>query len=192
MSQMRSTSSAMISVIEKARGRKDAPPSSRIFSVLLIAVFFVALMGSLAAGASMYRSTVNAQQHANDLHLVSGLLTNVVHGNDTAGAVTSAEGPEGEALVLVRSLASGTYETRIYLYKGHVVQEFSVAGRPFDPLGATELLEANSFAFEAKDDLLHFDIDDKGFDVAIRSDAQAPEGSGDASNQEPREVEVIL
>ena len=87
-------------------------------SVALMAVFFIALMGSLAAGATMYRSAVEAQEEANDLHLQSGLITNVVRYNDVATALREADGPEGPALVLSRTLASGTYETRIYHYQG--------------------------------------------------------------------------
>lgn len=192
MSQVRSTSSAMISVIEKARGREDAPPSARLFSVLLMAVFFIALMGGLAAGASLYRSATTAQTRANELHLESGLLTNVIRGNDTAGTVSEGEGPEGPALVLTRTLSSGRYETRIYLYQGKLMQELSVAGRPYDPLGATELLSSKTFSFEVADGLVHIATDDGSFDVALRSDPEASAAAEQATDALAREVEVIL
>lgn len=180
----------MISVIEKARGRADHTPSARIFSALLMAVFFIALMGGLAAGASLYRSATTAQQHANELHLESGLLTNVIHGNDTAGAVSLANGPEGDALVLTRRLASGSYETRIYLYQGTVMQETSVAGRPFDPQGATALLDSNTLSFAVADRLVTITTDSGSFDVALRSAPDAP--AADQTQTESRELEVIL
>ena len=158
-------------------------------SVALMAVFFIALMGSLAAGATMYRSAVEAQEEANDLHLQSGLITNVVRYNDVAAALREADGPEGPALVLSRTLASGTYETRIYHYQGQVLQEFAAAGRPFDPKGATPLMQTEEFSFEVHDDLLTFTTDRGSFDVALRADpgdgtveAAAPPEAANAPN----------
>ena len=186
----RSTSAAMISVIERARGRDLRQPSSRLLAVTLMAVFFVALMGGLAAGASLYRTAAQAQAHATTLHLQSGLITNVIHGNDTAGAVSVGEGPEGPALVLLRRLSSGTYETRIYCYEGHLMQELSAAGRPYDPLGATELLETNAFSFAQDGRLLTITTDAGSFSVALRS----AEGSPDelVQDEAPAALESIL
>ena len=160
----------MMTVIEKARGRSDRRPSSRLLSVALMAVFFIALMGGLAAGASMYRVAAQAQQQANELHLQSGLIANVVRYNDVAHAVRRAEGPEGPALVLERTLASGTYETRIYAYRGNVVQELQAQGRPFDPEGATPLLATKTFDVAIDGRLVTFTTDYGSFDVALRSD----------------------
>ena len=171
MIDSRATNRAMISVIEKARGRQERRGDAQLMSVALMAVFFVALMGSLAAGATMYRSAVEAQEEANDLHLQSGLITNVVRYNDVATALREADGPEGPALVLSRTLASGTYETRIYHYQGQVLQEFAAAGRPFDPKGATPLMRTEEFSFEVHDGLLTFTTDRGSFDVALRADA---------------------
>ena len=171
MMDSRSTNRAMISVIEKARGRQERRGGAQLMSVALMAVFFVALMGSLAAGAIMYRSAVEAQEEANDLHLQSGLITNVVRYNDVAAALREADGPEGPALVLSRTLASGTYETRIYHYQGQVLQEFAAAGRPFDPKGATPLMQTEEFSFEVHDDLLTFTTDRGSFDVTLRADS---------------------
>lgn len=171
MIDSRATNRAMISVIEKARGRQERRGGAQLMSVALMAVFFVALMGSLAAGATMYRSAVEAQEEANDLHLQSGLITNVVRYNDVAAALREADGPEGPALVLSRTLASGTYETRIYHYQGQVLQEFAAAGRPFDPKGATPLMQTEEFSFEVHDGLLTFTTDRGSFDVALRADA---------------------
>lgn len=176
----RTTSRAMISAIERARGRDESTPSARLFSLALMAVFFVALMGGLAAGATMYRSAAKSQTTANDLHLQAGLITGAVRSGDVAGAASKAEGPEGPALVLSRALATRTYETRIYQYQGQIVQEFAVAGRPYDPTNATPLLESQRFEFELGDGLVSFATDAGSFDVALRSDAERSSESGEA------------
>ena len=169
MMDSRSTNRAMISVIERARGRGQARPSSRLFSVVLMAVFFIALMGGVAAGALMSRATAEAQELASELHLQSGLITNTVRGGDIVAAVGQGTGPEGPALVLTRHLPSGTYETRIYHYEGVVMQEFAAAGRPYDPRGTTKLLESDEFSFDISGDLVTFTFDQGSFCVALRS-----------------------
>jgi len=164
---------AMISVIEKARGRRESHMTSQLLSVALMAVFFVALMGGLAAGASLYRFAVEAQELSTELHMQAGLIANVVRNNDFAGAVSVGEGPEGPAIVLTRTLSSGSYETRIYHHEGKVMQETAVAGRPYDPANATALLETDVFEFTLEDGLLTITCDDGSFDVALRSTTPA-------------------
>ena len=108
MSTVRQPTSAMISVIEKARGRSDEHPSVHFFSLALLAVFFVALMTCLVAGAHVYRTAAQAQEQANERHLGSGLIANIVRAHDTANVARIAEGPEGPALVLARRTASSS------------------------------------------------------------------------------------
>lgn len=166
----RTTNKAMISVIEKARGRQERRYPMRLFSIALMAVFFVFLMFGLAAGARMYQSAVEAHDLANQLHLQSGLITNVIRYNDVADAVREGEGPEGPALVLERTLASGTYETRIYQYRHKLMQEFTAAGRPYNPAGATPLLDTTAFNFTIDGNLVTITCDQGSFAVALRSD----------------------
>lgn len=181
MIDSRSSNRAMISVIEKARGRSVEKRPMHLLSVALIAVFFITLLSGLAAGARMYRAAASAQLAANDLHLQSGLVTNIIRSNDVAGALTTGDGPEGPALVLSRTLTSGTYETRLYHYQGQLMQEFTAAGQPYDPTNATALLATDAFSFEVKGQLVTLTTDGGSFDVYLRSDL----GSSKAAAAEP-------
>ena len=190
MSARTDTSRALIAAFERARGTKETRDVSQLFAMVLMGVFFLALMGSLVTGARLYRFATQAQLASNNLHLQSGLLANVIHAGDVAGAIDEGTGPEGPALVLRRKLASGTYETRIYCYEGHLMQELSAAGRPYDPLGATELLETNAFSFAQDGRLLTITTDAGSFSVALRS----AEGSPDelVQDEAPAALESIL
>lgn len=171
--------SDVISVIERARGREERHVSARLFSVALMAVFFVALMGCLAAGAHVYQVAAEAQEAATRLHLEAGLLSNIVRSYDRSDAVALGEGPEGTSLVLTRTTASRTYETRIYHYQGRLMQETAVAERPYDPAGATELLETTVFDVSLDGGLVTFGTDSGSFCVALRSSDSGPlEGGG--------------
>lgn len=160
---------ALVSAFE--RSKEDGPKrsSSRLFTVLLMAVFFIALMGGLAAGASIYSSVVGVQSYTNDVHIQSGLMANTVHVNDSVYAVEQGEGPEGPALVLVEALETGTFETRVYQYKGTIFQEYAIAGRDYNPTTATPLFASDVFEFSFDGKLLTITTDQGTLDVALRS-----------------------
>ena len=162
---------------ERARGPKSLRSSTRIFTIVLLAVFFIALMIMLAAGVTMYRSVANDQLEANATRIQAGLLANTVHANDVAGAVGEGAGPEGRALVLTRVDADGDkFETRMYLYQGHIVQESSMAGRAYAPERAEQLMPSSTFDFELTDGLLVISTDHGDTAIALRSDQGDSQG----------------
>ena len=178
MSGNRNIDYSMVAAFERLKEPARGRTSNRLFTVLLMAVFFIVLMIGLAAGVHMYQQVSRAQAETNDLHLQSGLLANTVHVNDTGGGVSTGEGPEGPALVLTEQLASGTYETRIYLYEGHVVQEYAIAGRDYNPASASKLAQASRFEFSYDDNgLITLTTDSGSYNVTLRS-AQGEASAG--------------
>ena len=143
--------------------------SSRLFTVVLLAVFFIALMTGLAAGASVYSAAAGAQMETNAARMETGLLASIIRANDAADSVGEEAGPEGKALVLTERLQSGTYELRIYKYQGAVVQEYSIAGTPITPSRAEELVESDAFDFSIDGSLVTVTTDQGSIDVAMRS-----------------------
>ncbi|WP_270575606.1 DUF4860 domain-containing protein, partial [Candidatus Collinsella stercoripullorum] len=99
------------------------------------------------------------------------LIANAVRATDAAGSVSAAEGPEGPALVLAEHLDSGDYQTRFYLYRGFVVQEYALADAPLAPDAATPVVESASFSFELDEGsgLLRVSTDAGEVLVALRS-----------------------
>jgi hypothetical protein len=71
--------------------------------------------------------------------------------------------------VLVERLRSGTYETRIYLYQGHVVEQYAVAAKPYEPEKATPIVPSETFSFSFEDGLLTITTDAGSAEVALRS-----------------------
>lgn len=120
----------------------------RAFSVLLFTVFVVVDLLALAAGTSSYGSLTKLQS-ANDKRVISlGPIVSSIRANDAQDSVRrSNDAPEGEALVLVNKDDQGTYETRIYLYEGTIMQEFALAGAPYTPQKATPLAKSSTFSF---------------------------------------------
>lgn len=152
---------------------KDAEPrgaSTRAFTVVLLAVFFVVMMTGLAAGVSMYQAVANNQIDTNNARMQAGLLASNVHANDSLDAVGTGNGPEGRALVLTERDADGAaYEMRIYLYGGNIVQEYSAAGAAYTPERAQPLISSTAFDFELYGNLLVIHTDQGATNVALRS-----------------------
>ena len=161
---------AVVSAFERSKRGTRKEASSRTFTIALMAVFFVALMAGLAAGVSIYRSVSAVQVSANDMRLESGLLANSVHVADAADAVSVGKGPEGNAIVLVERLDTGTYETRIYQYQGNIVQEYAIQGRDYNPGNAQILASSATFDFSYEGNLLTVNTDQGSFNVALRSE----------------------
>ena len=141
----------------------------RAFSILLFSVFVVVDLLALVAGTSSYGS-ITTMQTANDKRIMTlGPITSSVRTNDAEGGVASGNGPEGRSLVLLQKDAEGTYETRIYLYHGAVMQEYALAGSSYTPEKATTLARSNTFSFSYDDDLLTIVTDAGEARIALRN-----------------------
>ena len=142
--------------------------SQGAFPVLLLGVFFVALLGALIAGVTVYRHISDVQEQNVGQREGLELISNIVRANDAKGAVATGEGPEGRALVIVETLDSGTFETRLYLYHGKVVQEYSPAGTAYTPSKASEVTASKTFSFSYSHGLLSVTTDQGTCEVALR------------------------
>ena len=141
----------------------------RIFSIILFSVFVIVDLLALVAGTQSYGSLVEMQAKNDSLIMVAGPIVSNVRASDAAGGVAEGKGPEGRSLVLVERDAYGTYETRIYLYHGHVVQEYALGGSPYTPEKATVLAESQTFSFNYEDGLLSIASDSGVSKVALRN-----------------------
>ena len=159
-----------VTAYERSKDPDRRTGNTRVFTVVLLAVFFIVMMGGLAAGVAMYQSVANNQIDTNMARMQSGLLASNVHANDSANALGTGNGPEGRALVLTDRADDGSeYEMRIYLYKGNIVQEYSVAGSAYTPERAQVLISSKTFDFELHGSLLVIHTDQGATNVALRS-----------------------
>lgn len=139
------------------------------FTAVLFALFVVVLLLAMLAGTLAYSALCDMRTAADESRLGINLIANTVRANDAYASVTTADGPEGQALVLVEEETTGVYETRLYLYQGHVVEEYSLAGTEFTPQRATELCASSQFSFTFVNDTLAITTDQGTATVALRS-----------------------
>jgi len=159
---------AVVQAFERTKNRRSERASRRFFTIALLVVFFLALMGGLAVGVSVYSSVASTQAETNAMRMETGLVASIVRANDATDALGTGTGPEGPSLVMTERLSTGTYEMRIYLYEGQIVEEYSVAGTPCTPERAQALMPSESFDFSISGNLLTVTTDQGSVDIALR------------------------
>lgn len=158
-----------VASFERSRAPERRGLSSRVFTIALLVIFFMVLMSGLAAGVAMYQAVANNQIDTNNARMQAGLLASNVHINDAYNAIGVSQGPEGRALVLSNEIDGSKYEMRIYLFEGHIVQEYSPSGVQYSPGRAQPLLESSVFEFEQYGNLLVIHTDQGATNIALRS-----------------------
>lgn len=147
--------------------------SAHLFTSILFLVFVCALLLALAAGVGVYRHIHATGLATEKARLAGALVTNVVRSKDAEAAVSLGTAPGGgQSLVLTERLNSGTFETRLYLYDGKLVEEYVPAGTAYDPAHAEPLVAASAFAVELDEDAgaLRVTCDTTTTFIALRSD----------------------
>ena len=155
-----------------APARASRTPSGgkgHAFTTLLFAVVVLFLLIALMVGTSAYRAVNDVRSSTDESRLGLSLIANSIRMNDATDAVGVADGPEGLALVLTERLESGDYETRIYAYRGAIVEEYARADAAFTPEKAREIVRSDRFDFSYEDGLLTVSTDQGSTAVALRS-----------------------
>ena len=144
---------------------------NQAFAVALLALFLFALLGSVWVGTTVYQRLNARSEAAADARSPLGVIVNAARATDSAGSVERAAAPNGsEALVLVEHLDTGAYETRFWLEDGWVVEQYAVAGAPYDAESAMRVSQSGTFWFEIEGSLLSVGCDAGVARVALRSD----------------------
>lgn len=141
---------------------------SHVFTGILFALFILVLLVAIVVGTNVYRSLYQEGQNISDTRIATSLLYNTIRSVDSEDALEAREGPEGIALILNERAISGAYETRIYLYEGELVQEYTHVGAPFSPEDATGLVKTDTFDFLYRDGLLTITTSEGQTDIALR------------------------
>lgn len=158
------------------RGNKKplSASSNRIFAALLFGLFVVILLFTFLFGINVYQSLNKLSIDEGTQRVEQSFLANIVHSNDIHHAIRVGAGPEGRSLVFFETIeGSGSYETRLYAYRGQIVYEYALAGTPYAPEKALPLFESKLFDFTYSDNLLTIFTDSGSVDIALRSEEGA-------------------
>lgn len=161
--------SDILSAMSTIRAQNPGQKPRRLFVGLLMLVFLAILLVALVCGVTVYQRVAQIQMTTNEERLGQQLIANNVRAKDGEGTVRIGTGPEGRSLVLVENLASGSYETRIYLYEGEILEEYSISGLPYDPSKAVKLADSSKLLFSYEDGLVTIVTDQGTSQIALRS-----------------------
>lgn len=143
--------------------------NGRVFITVLFATIALFLLAALLVGTNSYRAANDARTDADTMRLGLSLIANSIRMNDATDAVGVADGPEGLALVLTEHADSGDFETRLYAYRGSIVEEYARSDAAFAPERAREIVASNRFEFTYAGGLLTVYTDQGSTCIALRS-----------------------
>lgn len=166
---MRQTNMDIVSAMATIRNDKRAGRQNNLFVGILMLVILGILLIALVTGVTVYQRVASVQMQANEDRLGMQFLANNVRSIDGTSAVWVGTGPEGNSLVLMEYLPNGNYETRMYLYKGNIVQEYAVTGTPYEPGKAVKLSKSSKFDLAYRNGLLTIVTDQGRTDIALRA-----------------------
>ena len=167
-SQRKSDYTSLILALSHAKRDSSQGKATRVFTATLFGIFVLMLLLAFLAGVTVYKNLSTAQSTLNNYRSSESLIVNNVLANDSYETLRQGKGPEGKSLVMVESNDDGTYETRIYLYQGIIMEEYAVLGAPYSPETATPLATSKVFSFTLSNNLLRITTNHGTAEVAVR------------------------
>lgn len=151
--------------------------SGKVSALILFALFILALVMALVAGARAYSALVNNQSETNNQRLADNIVVNAIRSGDCFDGVSVADGPQGPALVLTEHTLGGVFENRFFLEAdGVLYQQYCLADAPFSSTSATPIVATDTFDFIIDGPLISLTTDQGHAWVTLRS---AYSGEGD-------------
>jgi len=118
------------------------------YTAALLGIFAAGFLLLVVFGTKIYLQTVAGQNSNDDRRALLTYLTTAVRAYDGQDAVVIGAGPEGDALLLRDTTADGSYEHRIYLYRGNLVEEYTPSDGALSPDSAEILGQTDTFTIE--------------------------------------------
>lgn len=163
----------MVRALNRVNEDKGITLSGKVFMSILFMMFVVVLLMALFMNVSSFKAVYESRQDTNYERGTLALITSTVRANDRQGGVAQGEGPEGKSLVLVEHGDDRDYETRIYLYQGNIVEEYSVSTDSYTPDKASVMAASSTFDFSYEGTLLTIETDQGSAQIKLRCSKEA-------------------
>lgn len=119
----------------------SAPFSLALFVLMLGCVLMLAVFG-----AQVYGALTQSQKRNNATRASLSYVAARLRSSDAVQAVSVVPGPQGDALVLSDVGETTGYETRIYVYDGWLMEEYTEVQSEFSPDAAQPIARTDTFA----------------------------------------------
>jgi hypothetical protein len=112
-----------------------------IFIAALLLLFGATSFMVVSAGGGSYQRVMDKRAVSGDLRVALSYLTTQLRQNDEAGAVSLRPDPSGgDMLVFTQTFDGESYETRVYLADGRLMEATVAADASFETLAGTEIV----------------------------------------------------
>lgn len=131
--------------------------SDKAHSFFIIVLFtLISLLSLLLVifGSSIYHAVEQSRTADNVERAGTAYLASRIAASDSVDALSRAQGPEGDMLVISEQVNGQILETRLYLYQGQLLEDYALSGTAINPHGATPIVSTEVFSFSYDDGLL--------------------------------------
>lgn len=112
----------------------------------LLLLYGVTTYALVTVGGAGYRRVMDKRDTNADLRVALSYVSTQVRQHDEAGGVLIRETPGGDMLVLRSADGDETYETRVYLYEGSLMEYLTPEDEPFLPEAGSRLVALDGFS----------------------------------------------
>ena len=147
---------------------------SRLFTLGVFFLFALTLVLVILTGAKIYRTTVDAGQHAYEERVTVQYLTARVRRADSLSLMTLEDFCSLDALVFHETLDGTDCQTLIYCYDGWLRELFCTDSAAFSPSSGEKVLPLDGISMTKNESLLHITAtlpcgNTVSFDLQLRS-----------------------
>lgn len=119
-----------------------------LFCVIsLFLLFVLAAMLVVVLGSNIYAGSVRGMSEHGEVRTAVSYITQKVRQDREQGAVSIESFGGSDALVLSENTDGTVYETRLYLYDGHLTELLAVQGSDLSPDAGTPVMTMQSLSF---------------------------------------------
>lgn len=149
-------------------GKKDRQPQA-VFSMALFVLMLACVLALTVFGARVYEALTVSRSRNQAARASLAYLAARLRAADESGAVCVRRTEQGDLLILGEPQDNTGYETRIYLYDGFLLEEYSAAGSGPAPESAQQIAETDLFAVEVEEALVRVTTEQGTVQVYLHS-----------------------
>ena len=122
--------------------------------IILLFSIGASVYALVAAGYRSFNRMNKMQDECLNSRVAMNYVSMRIRRSDAKGAVRIDNSPRGTCLVLSEDISGESYETRIFLHNGYLLESFVSAETPFDEEYGFEIIQLDSFDVKRENNMI--------------------------------------
>jgi len=137
---------------------KHGPIIEMACMVALLFLFGASTYSLAVTGFGSFNRMNKFQDACLNTRVAMNYLSTHIRRSDMENSIRIDDSQFGDCLVLSEDIDGERYETRIYLYNGHLHESFVSADMPFDEGYGAEIIQLDSFSIKRENNMIEIEL----------------------------------